>query len=433
MNNEMEKKNDVNKEINATNKVEEVVEETADAVEEVVEETKVGANELSAPTQTAEVTDERDEAAENLIRWGAARAGVVVVTPLLGGIALMANEVYMISRMAKVYGVKLSDRTIMAFLGAFGARVVGTAAVSMIPIPGISLPVAISVTYGVGRVAQSWIKDGLPMDIKPYVEQFDTMKAEGEAQVEELAEHSKKDIPLGDESKDFTEGSCPIRSGAGKVAGTIDKAFTELLLMLGVSQESINDKKALAQGVYEVAKETTEEVAGDLKVKMKEAGADAKLRAELLRDQAEEKAAEAKEKSEEFREQAKERAEEFRGKAKDKAAEMKERVEEKAEEARERAEEIKEEAADKAEDVKEAVEEKAEEARERAEEIKKEAADKAEDVKDAVEEKAEDAKETAEEKTEDAKEAVEEKVEDTKDAVEEKAEEVKEAAEDAKE
>lgn len=33
--------------------------------------------------------------AEKICRWGAARAGVIVVAPLVGTMALMANEVYM--------------------------------------------------------------------------------------------------------------------------------------------------------------------------------------------------------------------------------------------------------------------------------------------------------------------------------------------------
>ena len=42
------------------------------------------------------VIDDRDQQAESLIHWAAARAGVIVVTPMLGSVALMANEVYMI-------------------------------------------------------------------------------------------------------------------------------------------------------------------------------------------------------------------------------------------------------------------------------------------------------------------------------------------------
>lgn len=37
----------------------------------------------------------RQEEAETLCRWAAARAGVIVVAPLLGTMALIANDVYL--------------------------------------------------------------------------------------------------------------------------------------------------------------------------------------------------------------------------------------------------------------------------------------------------------------------------------------------------
>ena len=47
--------------------------------------------------------------AEKICRWGAARAGVIVVAPLVGTMALMANEVYMIMRLGELRGVKLEE------------------------------------------------------------------------------------------------------------------------------------------------------------------------------------------------------------------------------------------------------------------------------------------------------------------------------------
>ena len=47
--------------------------------------------------------------AEKICLWGAARAGVIVVAPLVGTMALMANEVYMIMRLGELRGVKLEE------------------------------------------------------------------------------------------------------------------------------------------------------------------------------------------------------------------------------------------------------------------------------------------------------------------------------------
>ena len=46
--------------------------------------------------------------AEKICRWGAARAGVIVVAPLVGTMALMANEVYMIMRLGELAVFPLS-------------------------------------------------------------------------------------------------------------------------------------------------------------------------------------------------------------------------------------------------------------------------------------------------------------------------------------
>ena len=64
-----------------------------------------------------ETKDIRDDKAENLCRWGAARAGAIVALPGIGTMALMANEVYMIIRLGQLYDVKVSKS---AAVGAAG-------------------------------------------------------------------------------------------------------------------------------------------------------------------------------------------------------------------------------------------------------------------------------------------------------------------------
>ncbi len=132
------------------------------------------------------VIDNRDEQAAKLIQWGAARAGVIVLTPFLGTAALIANEVYMITRIGDIYGINLSKKAVLSFLGLLGATVIGNLASTLIPVSIIQGPIAISVTYGVGRAAQKWIKDGMPDDTKPYREIFETEKVQGDEKMEEF-------------------------------------------------------------------------------------------------------------------------------------------------------------------------------------------------------------------------------------------------------
>ena len=56
--------------------------------------------------------------AEKICRWAAARAGVIVVAPLIGTMTLMANEVYMITRLAELRGIKLSESAVLGLLGS---------------------------------------------------------------------------------------------------------------------------------------------------------------------------------------------------------------------------------------------------------------------------------------------------------------------------
>ena len=60
--------------------------ETRPMDEEVEEEDTLGPEDIARES-------------ERIIRWGAARASVIVMTPFLGSLALMANEVYMITRL----------------------------------------------------------------------------------------------------------------------------------------------------------------------------------------------------------------------------------------------------------------------------------------------------------------------------------------------
>jgi hypothetical protein len=92
--------------------------------------------------------------AEKICRWGAARASVIVVAPLLGSMALIANEVYMITRLADLRGIALSEGAAMGLLGSLGATFVGQSVATIIPMPALQIPLAISITYGVGKGCQ---------------------------------------------------------------------------------------------------------------------------------------------------------------------------------------------------------------------------------------------------------------------------------------
>ena len=120
-----------------------------------------------------------EKEAEYICRWGAARASVIVMTPFLGSLALMANEVYMITRLSDLYGVELETGAIAGLIGSLGASFVGQTLFTLIPFPPLQVPMAVAITYGVGKAADAWLKAGQPKDMDRIKEIFEAARKEG--------------------------------------------------------------------------------------------------------------------------------------------------------------------------------------------------------------------------------------------------------------
>lgn len=190
--------------------VEELQAELA-ALKEEIAALKAAQTETTTPADAAAdvektieaATEDKDIQVETYCRWAAARAGAIVIAPLLGTVALMANEVYLVSRIARVYDVKLTERALIAFLGAMGSRVFGNLLTTLIPFSAIQVPVAVGITYSLGKVTQRWMKDGMPSDMTPYITMMGEWKNKAREQVDKLRDNPLKNIPLGDETVDF--------------------------------------------------------------------------------------------------------------------------------------------------------------------------------------------------------------------------------------
>lgn len=183
-------------------------EQIADLKTEIAKLNAQNGNDADAKAMTVldamdETTEDRDLKVETLCRWAAARAGAIVIAPLVGTVALMANEVYLVSRIARIYDVKLTERAVLAFLGAMGSQMAGNLLTTLIPFSVIQVPVAVGITYSLGRVTQRWLRDGMPSDMTPYIEMFGEWKERAKEQVEKLKDNPLKNVPLGDETKDF--------------------------------------------------------------------------------------------------------------------------------------------------------------------------------------------------------------------------------------
>ena len=150
---------------------------------ENIDEVKVG-----------EIIDDRmrEEEAESLCRWAAARAGVIVVAPLLGTMSLVANEIYLIIKLGKVY-----------VLGSLGAYFVGSTLTTLIPFPPMQIPVAVGTTYALGRVVTEWLKAGKPKDMSPFKKVYDDALSMAKKNLDIFKNNPKKDEPLGDEKHHY--------------------------------------------------------------------------------------------------------------------------------------------------------------------------------------------------------------------------------------
>lgn len=152
-----------------------------------------------------EIIDDRvrDEEAESLCRWGAARAGVVIVAPVVGTMSLVANEVYMIVRIGRVYGEKISEQDALHLLGSMGACYVSSRLTTLIPFAPLQIPVAVAATYGIGRVVVEWIKSGKPDDMSPFKAVYEEAADFAGRNLGFFKDNPKKEKPLGDEKQHY--------------------------------------------------------------------------------------------------------------------------------------------------------------------------------------------------------------------------------------
>ena len=91
----------------------------------------------------------------------------------------------------------------MGLLASLGATFVGQSVFTLLPIPVIQIPLAISITYGVGRAANAWLKAGRPEDIAAFREVYEKARKEGAENADTFSNMDCKEEPLGDESRTF--------------------------------------------------------------------------------------------------------------------------------------------------------------------------------------------------------------------------------------
>ena len=220
-------------------------------------------------------SQDRDYQVEQFIFWGAGRAAALALSPKFSSVALCANATYMVTRIAHLYEVELQSGAVVGLVGGLSTAV-GTAAISLlIPLKAVRVPVAVGLTYAIGKIAHIWIQDGMPSDIeryKPMVAEFlESGKAiasdiipftqgqrdvwAGIANETGLAKETLKQVyeekvtPAID--KWHTETKFQIHDSAAEVMAKVTDAAKD---KIDAAKENIDVAKELAKGGVEVAK-----------------------------------------------------------------------------------------------------------------------------------------------------------------------------------
>ena len=107
--------------------------------------------------------DAVDSEADSFIYWAAGRAALIAAAPIpLADVGpLVANEIYMITRLASLYGISVNKAVITMILSCCGASLLGKLGASFLPF--LKIPIAASITYGVGQAAKAYFASGMKL------------------------------------------------------------------------------------------------------------------------------------------------------------------------------------------------------------------------------------------------------------------------------
>lgn len=119
------------------------------------------------------------EEADSYIKWAAGRAAAIAFIPLpLADVTpLIANEIYMIYKLAGLYGIAADNTVISMLLGCAGGSIAGKVGASLLPF--LKIPIAAAVTYGVGKTAKAYFESDMTLNEDALRKEF--LAAEREA------------------------------------------------------------------------------------------------------------------------------------------------------------------------------------------------------------------------------------------------------------
>ena len=122
----------------------------------------------------------KNETADEIILWGAGRAAAIALAriPLADVGPLMANEAYMIYRIAETYGYEIDKSVVAMILGVCGGSIVGKITASFLPF--LKVPIAAGITYAVGKTAKAYFESGMTLSQEDMKDVFKNSRTEAD-------------------------------------------------------------------------------------------------------------------------------------------------------------------------------------------------------------------------------------------------------------
>ena len=166
-------------------------------------------------------SQDRDYQVEQFIFWGAGRAAALALSPKFSSVALCANATYMVTRIAHLYEVELQSGAVVGLVGGLSTAV-GTAAISLlVPLKAVRVPVAVGLTYAIGKIAHIWIQDGMPSDIERYKPMVAEFLESGKAIAGDIIRDASASIP-------FTQGQRDVWAGIANETGLAKETLKQV-------------------------------------------------------------------------------------------------------------------------------------------------------------------------------------------------------------
>ncbi|WP_127160387.1 hypothetical protein [Veillonella sp. VA137] len=204
----------------------------------------------------AQATNVQEEV-ETICRWAAARAAGIAALPSFTYAGLLANDVYMVSRIAQAYGVCPAKEGVTSFLVGLGGSAVAALVCTIVPTVILRVPIAAAITYGVGKIAAQWIEEGMPAcpNFESYRQRLVEIYEHNKETVMTLAYTPLREKPLGNESEDFL--SDVHISGNDYLAGA--KGFVGSFISPEALAANIGAVKDLAVGAASILAATVKD------------------------------------------------------------------------------------------------------------------------------------------------------------------------------